>query len=555
MPVVEIDPDTLRRRLGKAVDEDELIETIPKLGADVEDTDDDAWRIELFPDRPDLYTAEGLARALRAFLDLEPGLATYEVAEPTTTLTVDPDLADVRPIIGAAWVRDVRLDDDTIQALMSLQEDLHWGLGSRRKRVAIGLHDARDLQPPFRYEAIARDGIAFTPLVGPQEQVPVGEAMTPGEILADHPKGQEYAHILDGAEKVPIILDADDNVLSFPPIINGTITAVSEDTTELFVDTTGTHAGPLTKVLNILTATLAETGATLEAVTIDTPFDDAPALTPDLAPTDRRLDVADVNAWLGTTLDAADTAEALRRMGYGAEPGDDPDGDHVQVQVPAWRADILHDVDLHEDVAIGLDLGSLTPDQPRHPTTGQALEWRRDQARIRQVLIGLGFVEAMTLTLASDETEFDRTRRDPLPGVTLDNPVSEDQARPRRTLLPSLLEILALNTHRDYPQALFETGTVVDADAKNRRRVALVRAAADAGFTDVKGVMQRLVEDGLGAEEFDVEPAEDALFVDGRAAAVLADGEAVGVFGEVHPEVLERFEVEVPVIAGEVGTA
>lgn len=547
MPVVEIDPDMLRRRIGDAVGEEELLETIPVLGADVEETAGDAWRIEFFPDRPDLYTAEGLARALRAFLDLEPGLATYEVADPTTTLTVDPDLAEVRPIIGAAWIRDVRLDDDTIQALMGLQEDLHWGLGSRRKRVAIGLHDARDLEPPFRYEAVARDGISFTPLVGPQDQVPVDEAMTPAEILADHPKGREYAHLLEGADEVPIILDDADNVLSFPPVINGTITAVSEATTELFIDTTGTRAGPLTKVLNILVTTLAETGATVEAVAIETPFEDAPARTPDLSPTERRLDVGDANAWLGTDLDAADAALALRRMGYGASP----DGDHVQVEVPAWRADILHDVDLHEDVAIGLDLGSLAPDQPRHPTTGRALDRRRDQARVRQVLIGLGFVEAMTLTLTSDEEEFERARRAPIPGVTLENPVSEDQARPRRTLVPSLLGILALNTHREYPQDLFETGAVVDADGRNRHRVALVRAAADAGFTDAKGLLQRLVEDGLGAD-WEVREADDDLYVDGRAAEVIADGEPVGTFGEVHPEVLEAFEVEVPVVAGEV---
>lgn len=543
MPVVSFRPDRLRALLGEDVPEEELRATIPMLGADLDDADGEEWSIEFFPDRPDLFTVEGLARALRAYLDIEPGLRTYEVDPPTTHIDVDKRLADVRPYIGGAWVRGVELDDESIQALMAVQEDLHWGLGARRSKVAIGVHDAGGIEGPFRYAAVEPDGIAFTPLVGPEERTSVGREMTPAEILAEHPKGQEYAPILEGHDRVPIILDAHDNVLSFPPIINGTITTVSASTTDLFIDTTGTDLPALSKVLAILVSSLAEAGGEVEQVEVRGPDS---RVTPDLSPDEQALDVEAANAWLGLDLPAEGIADALRRMAYGA----DPDGAQVRVEVPAYRADILHAVDLYEDVAIGVGYDEIEPAQPTVPTTGRDLAWRRTQRRVRQVLTGLGFLETMSLTLTDPETAYEKTRREPTQRVELSNPVSEEQRLIRDALLPSLLHLLSLNTHRDLPQQLFETGSVVTPDATNQRRVAFVKAAAETGFTEAKGMAQALIEDGLDAD-FDVEEAADPAFVDGRAARVRVDGEDRGIVGEVHPEVLEAFELRVPVIAAE----
>ena len=63
--------------------------------------------------------------------------------------------------------------------------------------------------------------------------------MAINDILIKHPKGIDYAHLLDGFDKFPVIIDSEDNILSFPPIINGDHTTVTSQTKDFFIDVTG----------------------------------------------------------------------------------------------------------------------------------------------------------------------------------------------------------------------------------------------------------------------------------------------------------------------------
>ena len=216
MPVINFKYSDLCNLIGEEVPRDTLIERIPMIGADMHDTDgnEDDMSVEFFPDRPDLYSVEGLARSLRAFLDIEPGMAEYDVQETEIEVNVEGSVKNVRPYILCAAVHDVDITDDLLRSLMEMQEKLHITIGRKRSKIAIGVHDLDKIAPPFRYKAVHPNEISFVPLAKTDE-------WDLKQILEKHEKGIDYAHLLKGKDKYPVILDSNDDVLSFPPIING----------------------------------------------------------------------------------------------------------------------------------------------------------------------------------------------------------------------------------------------------------------------------------------------------------------------------------------------
>ena len=544
MPVIKFPVKELERLLGTKVPREQLARDIPMIGADVEDAKGEAWAVEFFPDRPDLFTVEGIARALRSWYGVEAGLKRYDARPSGTHVTVDPGVEKVRPFIQCAVVRGVDVTEERLQQLIDLQEDLHWGLGARRRRVAIGVHDAAPLAAPFTYATWGLDERSFVPLQHDAE-------MTPREVLAKHPKGVAYAHLLAGEPRVPVIVDAKGGVLSMPPVINAARTTVTTRTRDLFLDVTGTDEWAVGRALNILATSLAESGGALETVEIRR--GGKAVVTPDLAPEARTLDVAESNKLLGMRFTADETAERLRRMGYGAEPA----GGQVRVLVPPYRADVLHAWDLVEDVAIGHGLANFEPEPLHHPTVGAQLPESRVSERARRSLVGLGFLETMSLTLSNARDQAERMQR-PLPAVVeVKNPVTEDHTMLRPSLLPGLLLVLKRNAHRDLPQRIFEVGVVThlkDGEAVFERRVAGVHVAGRSNFSEAKGVVLALARD-LGWGEATVEKVEDPAFVKGRCAGLAAGGLPRGVFGEVSPAVLEAFGLGHPVVAFELHLA
>ncbi|HEX2021996.1 MAG TPA: phenylalanine--tRNA ligase subunit beta, partial [Candidatus Thermoplasmatota archaeon] len=510
------------------------------------DSSGDTWAVEFFPDRPDLFTVEGIARALRAWYGVDDGLRRYETRPSGATVTVDPSVEKVRPHIVAAFVRGVDVTEARLKALIDLQEDLHWGLGAKRRRVAIGVHDASVLAPPFTYGTVGLDGLSFVPL---QETA----GMSPREVLEKHPKGRDYAHLLAGHDKVPIILDAKKGVVSLPPVINAARTTVTTRTRDLFLDVTGTDPWAVDRALNILATALAESGGRLETVEIVS--GPKRRATPDLAPEARDLDVGEANRLLGSSFTSDEVAARLRRMGHGARA---TGAASVRVEVPPYRPDVLHAWDLIEDVAIGHGIANFESLPVTSVTTGAALPESRVSEMARASLTGLGFLETMSLTLSNPRDQFQRLRRPPARSVDVRNPVTEDVTMLRVALLPGLLQILRKNAHRDLPQRLCEVGMVAhlgeDGRPVHERRVAGVLIAGKSSFSEVKGVVQALARD-LGWGALDVTKVDDPAFLPGRCAGASADGHAKGVFGELHPEALEAFGLQHPVTAFELHLA
>lgn len=538
MPVINFSYSDLCDLIGQEVPKQVLRNRLPMIGADLKYVDDssDELSFEFFPDRPDLYSVEGVARALRAFLDFEPGLRTYAVSSSDTQVIVDPSVTPVRPFIWSALVEGNVIDDQLIRSMMDLQEKLHLTLGRNRRKVAIGIHDFTKVKPPFTYKAVLPDELSFVPLQG-------SERMTPREILTRHEKGRAYAFVLEGKERYPIILDRNGEVLSFPPIINGITTAVTQETTDVFVDCTGTDINAVACAVNILTTALAERGGKIRTVRIQR---DGRTLTaPDLSPRKMFLDVAYANKWNGTTLSDEEIASCLRRLGHGATAL----RDQVEVLVPAYRADVIHPVDLAEDVAVGYGYEKFGNTLPRQSTFGIPDSMLDFGSKIKGILIGLGYFEVVTLSLSNPREQFaSMNRPEDKSAIRVMNPVSEEHVLVRTSLLPSLMSVLRKNKHRELPQRLFEVGEVVR-NGSNHYLLSGVSIHAKAGFTEGKSVVQS-IGSALGLK-FDVAPHDNGAFISGRCAEIMMGEHSLGVFGEVSPKTIHDFELGYPIVAFE----
>lgn len=543
MPVIAADYQELVGLIGRRVPRDDLIARVPMMGGAFEGADEQGrLQFEFFPNRPDLLSVEGLARACRAFFDIQPGLARFQVRAGRETVTVDPNVAKVRPVIGFARVEGLDLDEARLAQLIELQERLTTGPGRRRRRVAIGIHDAAAVKAPFAYKAVARDGVRFVPLG-------MDRPLTPKQIFAEHEKGRAFGPLLEGHAKVPLIVDAQDRVLSLPPVINGQLTALTVRSKNVLVDVTGTDARAVLGILNIVVTSLAERGGKLSSLTIEQGR--RSITTPDLTPLETNLPYARVRELLGLDV-GHDTARTyLGRMGHGLKPAGPS---RATVRSPAYRMDLLHPDDLVEDLGIGYGFEKFQPRLPDTAHFGRVLPRSRTMRRARTLLLGLGFTEVVTLSITGKRDLFELMSAPPRPVVEIANPLTQEQAVIRPLLLPSLLGILRANKHRELPQSIFETGLAIpdpDDGAKTQLRAAAARISADANFSECKGLVETFLRDA--GIEASLERGAAAGFIEGRTALLRApQGAAIGFFGELRPDVVTNFELGAPVIAFEV---
>ena len=532
MPVVTFGYDDLVGLIGREVTVETLLERIPQLGADIHSYDPDTGElsIEFFPDRPDLYSVEGAARALRTFLGIEKGLTRYDVSPSDVTLNIDPSVEEVRPYMVAGIVEDIVMSDELIRSLMELQEKLHLTMGRKRAKVSIGIHDMEHIAPPFTYKAVDPLSVSFVPLA-------MTEEMNLEEILEEHEKGRDYAYILEGHDRYPLLVDSKGNVLSFPPIINGSLTAVTERTRKVFIDVTGTDLDAINGALNIVATAMAERGGRIRSVIVKGghgPY------TPDLEPRRWRVSVEDANSLLGTSIDAHRMAAALEKMGYDASPN----GQQVDVMAPATRLDIIHPVDVMEDIAKGIGYENFGATLPEEVTFGELSKGQKASDLARQLMVGHGYLEVTTLMLSSPQEQFDRMRLDPVEVVEILNPISEDHTCLRAALVPSIMAVLRRNKHRDLPQRLFEVGDVMEG-CKRRKHMAAAAISSRTSFTEAKSLVEGVLRDM--SARYEIAPSSLGCYIEGRGADVIVNGRTIGSFGELHPAVITAFELGYPV--------
>lgn len=534
MPVVTLYWDELERLTG--ADRDTILSRLPMLGCDIERVGDDHIDVEFFPNRPDLYSVEGVARALKGFLGIEVGIANYKTKKGEWKIAVEESVLEVRPRIVGCVVKGIKIDDEVIRSLMEVQEDLHWTIGRNRRKMAIGVHDLSKVYFPLRYKAVD-DSFSFIPLDFDRE-------MTVADILREHPKGKAYSFILEGKDRYPMIVDSKDEVISFPPIINAEKTRVTEKTTDLFIDVTGFDEN-VDRAIAILACMLSDRGGKIESVEVIYP--DRREITPDLGVKFIDITTYEVNSLLGFDLTPEQIKEALEKMRFSCEI----EGDKLKVGIPPYRADIMHEWDIIEDVAIGYGYENITPEIPPTLTFGKTHPWNDIRGMVKEIMIGLGFTEVITFTLTNEDVMYGKMRREAREWedyVPVMHPLTTEHTILRTHILPKLLELLSYNKHHEMPQMVFEVGDVV-LGLSNRLHLAACVTHSKASFSEIRSYVQAVMRE-LDLT-WDVRESEDEAFIEGRRADIIVDRKTVGVFGEIHPEVLEAFELSMPVSAFE----
>ena len=547
MPVITFKYQDLKD-LGIDMEKDELIDTLPMMSSDIEDYDDEEIKVEFFPNRPDNLSVEGVARSFKGFIGQETGLPDYEVTPSGEYVIVEDDVAEIRPYIGFAKIDGVDFSGDKLKYIMDFQENLHWVIGRDRKKVAIGIHNADVVKAPYKYIATPKDENSFVPL---EKDAP----MTPQEILTEHDKGKAYAHLIEKFDKYPLILDADDNILSMPPIINGELTKIKEDTKNIIVDVTGTDERAVNQALNIICSSFAEVGGKIKSMEVR--YADKTVVTPDLTPQEINVHVDTANQLIGgIDINASDIKELLQKARFDAEIIDE---NELKVFIPAYRVDILHEVDVVENIAVQYRINSIEAKLPDINTVAYENNWFKVESIIREVMIGLGFQEVMSLMLTNEESHYEFMKQPEEDHVQVSRPITIDRTMIRTSLINSLMEFLEDNKHEDLPQKIFEIGDVLYMDESTENNVRLSKKLAglichsSANFTEIKSVVTSIVSN-LGYS-IEISDSENPSFIYGRAADLTGEaqnGSIKGFFGEISPEVITNFTLEYPVIGFEI---
>ncbi|MCK5587449.1 MAG: phenylalanine--tRNA ligase subunit beta [Candidatus Lokiarchaeota archaeon] len=550
MPTIAVSYNDLIGLIGQKIPLETLEDRLFYIKAEVEDITplygasneiiDHDLQIEITSDRPDLLSASGLARVLKGIYEIEMGLQKFDIDSSGIQCTVDSSVLNVRPYIVCGVVKNVHLTDALVRQLMQLQEKIHDTHCRRRRKGSIGLHNLDAVEPPFTYLAETPENINFVPLNETEE-------MNGYEILRKIPKGRDYAHIIDSFDRYPLLVDKNGDVLSLPPIINGNLTRVDMDTRNLFFDVTGTDEYIITYALHILLADLYDRGAKIESVEIIY-SDKTPIAYPNFTPSKMNLSLKNTNELLGFGLNSNDLTTILKKMRFDSQKIDD---DTLEVLIPVYRPDFLHEVDLIEDVSIGYGYDIMEPELPQSMTVGGELPLSTFERKIKDLMVGMGFIEVLNYVLTSKydlETISPFTEFNEITEIA--NPVSEKYTVIRNQLLPGLISFLSKNLHSAFPQKIFEIGPVGIPDSSVINKVRTVPRISAAitdyatSYEHIQSVVGGLLNN-LGIP-FELKSAVNPSFLKGRVAEVFVKGVKVGILGELHPEVLLKFKLENP---------
>ncbi len=535
MPTVTLNRKVVEKLVGKKLPINKLKDRISMLGTDLEQIDDEEIIVEIFPNRPDMLSEQGFGRALSSFIGVNTGLRKYKVKKSGEKVIVSKDMEKVRPYTVCAIVKNLKLDDEKVRELIQIQEKLHVTFCRKRNKAAIGIYPMEKIKMPIYFCARKPKDIVFRPLEWKKE-------IDASEILEQHPTGIEYKHLVQGLDKYAIFHDAEDNILSFTPIINSHLTGkITDKTKEAFVEVSGFDLHTAEYVLNILMTAMADMGA--EIYSMEVVYPDKTIVTPDLSAKKMKINLKYINKWLGLELSEKEIKRHLERMGYGYKD--------KKVLVPAYRADVLHQVDLAEDIAISYGYENFKANLSDKSTIAKEDDFEKFRQKVISLLTGLDLLETSSYHLSSKEVQFEKMNFDYDNYVRLENSMSEDFKIMRFWMLPNLMKILSENSHNEYPQNIFESGTVFslvkkeDTGVKEQNRVAVLLCNSQADYTKARQILDYILH-SLGLES-KVKETEHPSFIPGRVSRVSVKKKDVAYLGEIHPSVLENFDIEMPV--------
>jgi len=520
----------------------EIEEKISLFGTHLESLTNEEIELEIMPNRPDLYSLHGFIRAFKRFIGKEKGLKEYKLNKPEKNFQVEVDKSTlkVRPYTACCIVKNLKFDDEKIKEIIDIQEKIHNTLGRNRKKIAIGIYPLEKITLPITLSAEAPKDIKFQPLEMDRE-------MNALQILQSHPTGREYAHLLEGYEKFPVFRDAKKSVLSMPPIINSHETGkITLNTKEIFIECSGFNIEILKKTINILATMFSDIGGKVYQMNIK--HAEGNYTTPDLTPEKIKIVPENINKLLGLELKDNEIKSLLEKAGYNYNTS------NKTAEIPAYRTDIMHEVDLIEDIAIAYGYNNFKPEIPQISTIGEISRTEVMKKKISELLCGLNMIELATYhLLTKDDAK--------LLGIKEKEAIEVEKSKSeykilKPNLLVSTLKILSQNVDNEYPQRIFELGKVFEFDKENKsetgvnepERLCIALANNNSGFTEIKQTLDYLTR--MLSKEYKLEPcSENPFFIEGRCGRIIVNNKSIGHIGEIKPQVLSNLGIKMPVAA------
>ncbi len=541
MPNISFSYNDFQKLLGRKLPIEEFKElSLLYAKAEVEGYDSKSGEIKVALDDtnlPYLWCVEGLARLFRGVLGIEKGLQKLKAASSDYLVVVDSSVRAVRPYIASFVAEGKSIDGYLLEQLIQLQEKFCDGYGRKRQKVSIGLYSHKRIKFPVHYKAVAPDSVSFVPLEMPGK-------LKLSEIIERHPKGKLYGWILKEFNRYPILIDSNGEVLSLIPVINSNFTGklmVGDD--ELMFEATGTDEESVNLAANIFAQNLYERGFRISEVSID--YGKRKTKSPCGFGERVKIDGDLVEQVTGLKLSSARIRELLEKARYGIS------GNHVTV--PDYRRDILHVVDVVEDIAIMYGFDRIESAPLASYTVGSSTEMNGFVGKVREIAVGLGFQEILSPILSNKASMEEKMAVSGTGLVEIENVMSETYSAVRSWLIPVMMEVLSKNKHRDFPQRIFEQGLATTSDklkVTDRESIAMAVSHTSADFTEIKQCSDAMMNAvGLG---YSVEPYEMKAFIKGRGGRIKVKGKSVGIIGEVSPDVLARWQLEMPVAVLEI---
>ncbi len=545
MPKFEISKTDLEKLVGRKFTIKELEEeALLYAKTELDGHDGDTLKVDVKDtNRPDLWSVEGIARELKGHYKIEEGLPKYSVKKAGWKVIVEsPD--EFHKFVTAAVVRNVRIDQHVLSQMIQLQEKVGGTFGRNRKAMSMGAYDLSKIKFPVKYVGKKPEEIKFKPLGYDKE-------MSAKEILQNHEKGKQYGHLLKDSKKYNVWLDANNSILAMEPIINSNIAGnVTIQTKDVFIECSGNDVKSLHTAINILASALAERGGQIEEVEIS--YKDKKITTPDFTPKVAHLDPDYCRKILGLEISDTEMIKLLKEARHNARL----DQKKIHVEYPAYRQDIMHQRDLVEDVAIGFGYNDIEPHIPTLPTIGSRDKLEDFANVIREVCVGLGLQEVLTFNLTTKDSMFKKMNLPDGKIVEIENPVSQNWSVFRDKLLPNLLEFLAYNKNQEYPQNIFEIGDIVLFDSENKetgvsnkRRIAVALTNTQIGYEDASSLLNAFLS--VLGKKLVLKKTSHPSFIPGRVAEIVVENKSIGLIGEIHPQVLNNWNLEKPVVGFE----
>ena len=582
MPTIVVNRNALFKAIGRTFTDEEFDNLCFEFGIELDDVTSEQemkkneqnkedinlstevlYKIEVAANRYDLLCLEGLALALRIFLEKQkmPDIKPINVLpENERQLIVFDSVNDVRPIGLCAILRDINFTDEMLKSFMDLQDKLHNNICRGRKLVSMGTHDLDTVKGPFTYRALEPEHIHFVPL-NREEEVNGDGLMT---LLKDDPKLGKYLDLLKGKKKYPVMMDSNGIIMSLPPIINSQHTKMTLNTHNVLLDITGTDLTKCEIVLNTLIAMFSvycKNPFTVEEIKVINEKTGESKIYPDLTPRKFKVDVKYLQTITGIyDIIPEKIIQLLEKMELKAKIINPQE---IEVSAPITRSDILHPCDIAEDLAISYGYNNIKKQLTQTKTHGMQQPYNKLTDLFRDEMAMGGYTEFLTMALLSKEDMFTNLLSEEKDDKTVEISYSKTKEFQymRSSLIPGILKSIEGNKANALPFKIFEISDVVETNeesevgAVNRRKLCFAYTNTSSAMEIIQGMVDLLMKKiGLCfnsdnvEQKYTIKKSENKIFFEDRQAEIfILDNIKIGIYGIIHPKVLKNFGIKNPV--------